>query len=49
MNSNCFAIFFQQHSSYVCSDIYTPGHALYMGMHYTHVNMVVCMYTVDLT
>ena len=23
-NSNCFAIFFQQHSSYVCSDIYLP-------------------------
>ena len=23
MNSNCFAICFQQHSSYVCSDIYT--------------------------
>ena len=22
MNSNCFAIYFQQHSSYVCSDIY---------------------------
>ena len=22
MNSNCFAIFFQQHSGYVCSDIY---------------------------
>ena len=21
MNSNCFAIYFQQHSSYVCSDI----------------------------
>ena len=23
MNSNCFVIYFQQHSSYVCSDIYT--------------------------
>ena len=22
MNSNCFAIFFQRHSTYVCSDIY---------------------------
>ena len=22
MNSNCFAIYFQQHSSYFCSDIY---------------------------
>ena len=22
MNSNCFAIYFQQHFSYVCSDIY---------------------------
>ena len=22
MNNNCFAIYFQQHSSYVCSDIY---------------------------
>ena len=22
MNGNCFAIYFQQHSSYVCSDIY---------------------------
>ena len=22
MNSNCFAMYFQQHSSYVCSDIY---------------------------
>ena len=25
MNSNCFAIYFQQRSSYVCSDIYFSG------------------------
>ena len=23
LNSNCFAMYFQQHSSYVCSDIYS--------------------------
>ena len=28
MNSNCFAFYFQQHSSYVCSDIYLPFFAI---------------------
>ena len=44
MNSNCFAIFFQQHSSYVCSDIYLqqcPAHEAALKRHWLYLPKLV--------
>ena len=49
MSSNCFATFFQQHTSYVCSDIYYIKRYISIGLYFMKIYIVSCCSSYDIS